>query len=141
VLVDPARGDYRVMAAPGIPTSAGPQGDIGPRASALTAAFGGVPVETAGPLTTLTITFARPVTGVTLDDFVLKRGTAFLPLGGMTLTTSDNRTFVLAGIPGTTVTGRYLIRLKGQATGIVDAFGLSPVPPILATWRMTQTVG
>jgi hypothetical protein len=141
VLVDPARGDYRVMAAPGIPTSAGPQGDIGPRASALTAAFGVVPVETAGPLTTLTITFARPVTGVTLDDFVLKRGTAFLPLGGMTLTTSDNRTFVLAGIPGTTVTGTYLIRLKGQATGIVDAFGLSPVPPILATWRMTQTVG
>jgi hypothetical protein len=140
-LVDPARGDYRVVAAPGIPASAGPQGDIGPRASALTAAFGGVPAETAAPLTTLTITFARPVTGVTLDDFVLKRGTAFLPLSGMTLTTSDNRTFVLAGIPGTTVAGTYRIRLKGQATGIVDAFGLSPVPPILATWRMTQTVG
>jgi len=141
VLVDPARGDYRVVAAPGIPASAGPEGDIGPRTSALTAAFGGVPADTAAPLTTVTITFARPVTGVTLDDFVLKRGTAFLPLGGMTLTTSDNRTFVLAGIPGTTVTGTYLIRLKGQGTGIVDAFGLSPVPPILATWRMTQTVG
>lgn len=140
-LVDPARGNYRVVAAPGIPASAGPQGDIGPLVTALTAAFGGIAAEVAAPLTTLTLTFSRPVTGVTLDDFVLKRGTAFLPLGGMTLTTSDNRTYVLAGIPGTTVAGTYIIRLRGQATGIVDAFALSPVPPTLAMWRMTQTLG
>jgi len=80
------------------------------------------------------------VTGVTLDDFVLKRGTAFLSLAGMTLTTTDSRTFTLARIPGTLVAGTYTIRLKGQATGIVDAFGLAPAPPILATWRMTRTV-
>lgn len=140
VLRDPDRGDYRVIAAPGMPATVGPQGDIGPRAAPLTAAFGGVPVETATPLTSVTLTFARAVTGVTLDDFVLKRGTAFLSLAGMTLTTTDNRTFTLARIPGTLVAGTYTIRLKGQATGIVDAFGLAPAPPILATWRMTRTV-
>jgi hypothetical protein len=140
VLRDPARGDYRVIAAPGMPATAGPQGDIGPRVAPLTAAFGGVPVETAAPLTSLTLTFARAVTGVTLDDFVLKRGTEFLSPAGMTLTTTDNRTYTLSRIPGTTVAGTYIIRLKGQGTGITDAFGLAPVPPILATWRMTQTV-
>jgi len=140
VLRDPDRGDYRVIAAPGMPATVGPQGDIGPRAAPLTAAFGGVPVETATPLTSVTLTFARAVTGVTLDDFVLKRGTAFLSLAGMTLTTTDNRTFTLARIPGTLVAGTYTIRLKGQATGIVDAFGLAPAPPILATWRMTRAV-
>lgn len=140
VLRDPDRGDYRVIAAPGMPATVGPQGDIGPRAAPLTAAFGGVPVETATPLTSVTLTFARAVTGVTLDDFVLKRGTAFLSLAGMTLTTTDSRTFTLARIPGTLVAGTYTIRLKGQATGIVDAFGLAPAPPILATWRMTRTV-
>jgi hypothetical protein len=106
----------------------------------LTAAFGGVPPETATPLTSVTLTFARPVTGVTLDDFVLKRGTEFLSLSGMTLTTTDGRTFTLSRIPGTNLAGTYIIRLKGQATGITDAFGLAPVPPILATWRMTRTV-
>lgn len=139
-LRDPARGDYRVIAAPGMPATAGPQGDIGPRVAPLTAAFGGVPVETAAPLTSVTLTFARAVTGVTLDDFVLKRGTEFLSPAGMTLTTTDNRTFTLSRIPGTTVAGSYIIRLRGQGTGIVDAFGLTPVPPILATWRMTRTV-
>jgi hypothetical protein len=139
-LRDPGRGDYRVIAAPGIPANAGPQGDIGPRAAPLTAAFGGVPPETATPLTSVTLTFARPVTGVTLDDFVLKRGTEFLSVSGMTLTTTDSRTFTLSGIPGTNLAGTYIIRLKGQATGITDAFGLAPVPPILATWRMTRTV-
>lgn len=139
-LVDPARGDYRLVAAPGVPAAAGPQGDIGPRAAPLTAAFAAVAAETAVPVTSMTITFARPVTGVTLDDFVLKRGTAFLSLAGMTLATTDNRTYVLAGIPGTAVAGTYIIRLKGQATGIVDALGVSPAPPILTTWRMTATV-
>lgn len=143
-LVDPARGDYRVVATAGVPVSAGPQGDIGPllspAPSSLTASFGGVPVETAVALTSVTIAFARPVTGVTLDDFVLKRGSTVLPLTGMTLTTTDNRTYTLARIPGTNVAGTYIIRLKGQQTGIVDALGLAPVPPILATWRMTRTV-
>jgi hypothetical protein len=144
VLRDPARGDYRVSAAPGIPLGVGPQGDIGPTPSpaptSLAAAFAGVPVETTTALTSVSLTFARPVTGVTLDDFVLKRGTEFVSLAGMTITTTDNRTFTLAGIPGTTAAGGYTIRLKGQATAIVDAFGLSPAAPILATWRMTRPV-
>lgn len=139
-VIDPVRGDYRVVAAPGIPASVGPQGDIGPRAAPLTAAFGGVPIETTTPLTSVTLTFARAVTGVSLDDFVLKRGTEFLSLAGMTITTTDNRTFTIAHIPGTNVAGPYVVRLKGRATGITDAFGLAPAPPILATWRMTSTV-
>ncbi|MBM4012411.1 MAG: right-handed parallel beta-helix repeat-containing protein [Planctomycetes bacterium] len=141
-LVDPARGDYRVVAATGIPVNAGPQGDIGPARppAPLTAAFGGVPVTTATALTSVTLSFARPVTGVTLDDFVLKRGTALLSPAGMTLTTTDNRTFALARIPGTNVAGAYTLRLKGVGTGIADAAGLAPAPPILATWRMTQAV-
>jgi len=139
-LVDPARGDYRLVAAAGVPLAAGPQGDIGPRQPAvpepLTAAFGGVPVETTAAVTSLTLTFVRPVTGVTLDDFVLKRGATFLPLAGMALTTTDNRTFTLAKIPGTNLAGTYTIRLKGLGTGILDASGLAPAPPIRATWRM-----
>jgi hypothetical protein len=144
VLVDPARGDYRLVAATGIPAGVGPQGDIGPLLPPapvpLTATFGGVPPETAVAVRSVTITFARPVTGVTLDDFVLKRGSTLLALTGTTLSTTDNRTYTLAWIPGTNVAATYTIRLKGQATGIVDAAGLAPVPPILATWRMTRTV-
>lgn len=142
-LVDPARGDYRVVARPGIPVRVGPQGDIGPRLapapSRLTAAFGGVPSATAVPLTTLTITFARPVTGVTIDDFVLKRGTTFLAVTGMSISTTDNRTFTLSRIPGTAEAGTYTIRLKGSGTGIVDSFGAAPFAPIRTTWRMTRT--
>ena len=41
---------------------------------------------------------------------------------------------------GTTIAATYLIRLKGQGTGIADAFGLAPMPPIIASWRMTRTV-
>ena len=145
-LVDPSRGNYRVIAAAGIPATVGPQGDIGPLLPApplptpLTAAFAGVPAETAFAVTSVTIAFARPVTGVTLDDFVLKRGSTFLSLAGARLTTTDGRTYTLAEIPGTTIAATYLIRLKGQGTGIADAFGLAPMPPIIASWRMTRTV-
>ena len=124
----------------------GPQGDIGPLVPAppvptlLTAAFSGVPMETASAVTSVTIAFARPVTGVTLDDFVLKRGSTFLSLAGARLTTTDGRTYTLSQIPGTTIAATYLIRLKGQGTGIADAFGLAPMPPIIASWRMTRTV-
>ena len=56
------------------------------------------------------------------------------------LSTTDNRTFTLSRIPNTTVAAIYTLRLKGQGTGITDVFGLVPVTPIRATWRMTRSV-
>jgi hypothetical protein len=106
----------------------------------LTAAFAGVAVTTAQPVTSVTITFSRAVRGVTLDDFVLRRGTTVLSLAGAKLSTANNRTFTITNIRGTNLAASYSLGLKTLGTGIVDAAGTVVARPATVAWRMTRTV-
>jgi hypothetical protein len=99
-----------------------------------------VAVTTAQPVTSVTITFSRAVRGVTLDDFVLRRGTTVLSLAGAKLSTANNRTFTITNIRGTNLAASYSLGLKTLGTGIVDAAGTVVARPATVAWRMTRTV-
>ena len=51
-----------------------------------------MPATTARTKTSIVVQFSRPVSGVTIDDFVLRRGRATLSLAGSRLTTTDGLT-------------------------------------------------
>ena len=105
-----------------------------------TATFRPVAALTAAAVTSLTVTFSKPVTGVTIDDFILTRGGAVLPLAGATITTTNSRSFTITGIPGTNAVGSYALRLRRAGTGIADAAGNALVTPAGVAWRMTRTI-
>ncbi len=106
VLVDPARGDYRVLpidgppAPPVTPPVAPPvTPPLGPAPTTrLVTRFRAVPVVTGRPVTSAVITFNRAVTSVTAAGYVLK--------------------------------------LRPSATGITDAWGMSVSEPVSLAWRM-----
>lgn len=80
-----------------------------------------------GAVESVAITFNRPVaSGFDLADVVLTRNGAAVSLDGATLTTSDNQTWVLGGLSGTTCgIGGYSLSLTGPAaaSGIVGPDG------------------
>jgi hypothetical protein len=130
-LVDPARGDYRLVTQPATPVP-----PPAPRPP-LSATFGAVAAPVAGrPVTSVTITFSRPVRGVTLDDFVLTRGGAVVSLDGARITSRDGRSFTIANIPRTAAPGAYQLRLKLAGTGIVDAAGTGLAAAVRTAWTM-----
>lgn len=139
-LVDPARGDYRVVTAdapppaPIVPTPS--PAPTAPLVAQILAVAGGP----GRPTTTFIITFNREVTGVTLDDFTLRRGRSPLSLDRARITTTDNRTFTISNVPGTNRAGNYSLRLKSSSTGIADAWSIAPAGTATLTWRMARTV-
>ena len=143
VLVDPARGDYRVVTGdgpvqppvvpPAPPTPPAPTAPLTARIRAVAAAAG-------RPLTTFVVTFNRAVTGVTLDDFTLARGRTVLALAQARITSTDSRTFTISNVRGTNLAGNYALRLKPVGTGIVDAWSIAPAASASFTWRMPRTV-
>lgn len=149
-LVDPARGDYRLAA--GSPVPPGWQGTavappvvtpptVTPRpAPPLTAAFAAIPATPGRALTAFTVTFSRAVRGVSLDDFAILRGRTALSLARARITTTDNRTFTIAGVRGTNIVGSYTLTLRAAGTGIADLAGLAFASPATVSWRMTRTV-
>jgi len=146
VLADPARGDWSVVSGgsipvppptpPGPPTPPTPPTPIGP----LTARIEVVAAAAGRPVTAVTITFDRPVSGVSIDDFRLVRGRSPITLARCQITTTDHRTFTIAGLPGTHVAGVYTLRLRATGTGITDGQSSAPVPAASVTWRMPRTV-
>ncbi|MEX2093005.1 MAG: NosD domain-containing protein [Pirellulales bacterium] len=70
----------------------------------------------------LTISFDKPVVGVSLSDLSLTRGASGnLLTAGQTLSTVDNQTFTLAGLsPLTSGAGDYMLRLIASGSGILD---------------------
>ena len=156
VLVDPARGDYRVMPIDGVPpppvtppvtppsTPPGVPPVTPPSRPApttrLTARFRAVPAVTGRPVTTVVVTFNRGVTGVTIDDFVLVRGRKKFSLDGSQITTADNQTFTITGLRGTSVASNYMLKLKPRGAGITDFWGAALSEPASVAWRMTRTV-
>jgi len=149
VLVDPARGDYRVVPVDGLPsTPVVPSPSPTPLPTPPTpaprvpviASFRAVAAATARALTTFVVTFNRAVTGVTLDDFALVRGRAAVSLAGSRITTTDGRTYTISNVARTNLAGAYALRLKGAGTGIADAWSNGLAAPAAVAWRMTRTV-
>lgn len=150
VLVDPARGDYRVVPVEGLPAtpvapSPGPTPQPVPTPPPaprvpLTASFRTVAAVTARSVTTFVVTFNRAVTGVTLDDFTLLRGRAAVSLAGGRITTTDGRTYTISNVPRTNLAGAYTLRLRAAGTGIADALSIGLAAPAAVSWRMTRTV-
>ncbi|MEX0671537.1 MAG: right-handed parallel beta-helix repeat-containing protein [Pirellulales bacterium] len=148
VLVDPARGDYRL--APASPVPPGWNGSplappVAPPPTLppaplprLTAVFAAIPTTTARQLTAFTVTFNRTVRGVSLDDFRLLRGRIVLSLRGARLATTDNRTFTISGVRGTNLAGSYTLTLRAAGTGIVDSSAAGFATPAKVSWRMTR---
>jgi len=140
VLVDPARGDYRVVTGsdpvqpPVVPPT--PPAPTTP----LMARIRAVAVTVGRPMTTFVVTFNRAVTGVTLDDFVLVRGRTGLSLAQARIATTDNRTFTISNVRGTNLAGSYALHLKSTGTGIADAWSIAPAATTPVTWRMPRTV-
>jgi hypothetical protein len=148
VLVDPARGDYRVLpidgppAPPVTPPVAPPvTPPLGPAPTTrLVARFRAVTAVTGRTVTSAVITFNRAVTGVTADDFVLVRGRKRFSLEGVEITTTDQRTFTLSGIRRTHVAAGYVLKLRPAGSGITDAWGMALSESASVAWRMTRTV-
>ena len=130
VLADPARGDFRVVS--GGPATAPP---LPPLAVVLRVV---APAVGQG-VTTISVTFSRPVQGVSIDDFVLRRGTAEMTLAGAAVTTIDGRVWMITGLPGTRSAGSWSLTLKARATGILDAFGAVLDRPRGVAWVQTVT--
>ncbi len=95
------------------------------------------PGTTATPVSSVTITFSKAVTGFTLGDLLLTRDGFTAPLAGATLTTTDNKTFVLGGIIGaTSISGTYHLVLAADTAGISDGSGNAMVQSASATWTL-----
>lgn len=75
-----------------------------------------------GAVDAVTITFSEKVTGFSLSNLRLKRGSSTLSLSGATLSTVDGVTWVLTGLSGlTAAAGAYTLTLND--TGIDDLAG------------------
>jgi hypothetical protein len=95
--------------------------------TAPTATIGAVtPNPRTTPVSSMTITFSKPVVGFDLSDLQLTRGGSATNLltSSQTLTTSDNITFTLGNLAGLTATaGTYTLTLNASGTGITDTSG------------------
>ena len=143
VLVDPARGDYRVVTGtvPVQPPVLPPTPPVAPAPTTpLTAQIRTVAASAGRAVTTFVVTFNRAVTGVTRDDFTLARGRTALSLAGSRITTTDNRSFTISNVRGTNLAGTYTLRLKSAGTGIADAWSTVPAATTPITWRMARSV-
>ena len=141
VLVDPEHGDYRLASDQVLPPTPATPPVVPPAPlPPLTAAFKAVGATTARSLTSFVVVFNRSVSGVTLDDFVLRRGRLTVSLAGSRITTTDGRSYTISGIRGTNIAGSYTLQLKAAGTGIVDAASSRLAGPAVVAWRMTRTL-
>jgi hypothetical protein len=104
-----------------------------------TAAFTTVLVAAGGPATSVTATFSKPVSGVSVEDFRLTRGGDPIQLVGVVLTVVDQRTYTLSGLGSlSAVPGTYRLRLVASRSAIVDAAGNAFTRSIAASWSIQR---
>ena len=95
------------------------------------------PGTTATPVASVAITFSAAVTGFAVGDLLLTRDGSAVPLTAATLTTSDDRQFVLGNLTGLTSTsGTYLLSLPAATAGITDKQGEAFTQSATATWTL-----
>ncbi|MFM8495386.1 MAG: PA14 domain-containing protein [Planctomycetia bacterium] len=94
---------------------------------------------TANPVASVTVTFSEAVSGFGVNDLVLLRNGMPLSLAGATLSTSDDRTFVLGNLLGVTSTsGTYQLMLAAASAGITSKPGVVLVQSATATWTLDR---
>ncbi|MBC7784738.1 MAG: hypothetical protein H7144_12950 [Burkholderiales bacterium] len=85
-----------------------------------------VPNERTDPVPSATVTFTKPVNGFDISDLTLSRNGALLSLSGVSLSTTDNKTFTVNGLTtATTASGLYQLVLKTTGTGIVESANIT----------------
>ncbi|MFO0900290.1 MAG: MBG domain-containing protein [Pirellulales bacterium] len=94
-----------------------------------------------GPVNSITIVFTEPVTGFDRSDLNLDRasdGLGNLLTASQTLTTSDNKTFVLGNLaPVTNNNGNFVLSLNAAASGVQDLAGNPLANNGAAAWQQT----
>ncbi len=102
-----------------------------------------VPDPTTSRISSLQIVFSEQVFGFDILDLELSRltqGNANLLTGSESLTTTDNRTYLLSGLSGLTqLDGQYRLTVRASGSGIVDAAGNAMITNATEIW--TQTGG
>ncbi len=99
------------------------------------------PGTTATPVSSVTITFVRPVTGFDLGDLSLTRGGAAVSLAGATLNTADSQTYTLGNLgAATTAEGAYELSIAGAAAGIADLAGSQLMQATTSTWTLNPGI-
>jgi hypothetical protein len=99
------------------------------------------PDLSAAAVSSVRITFAAAVTGFDLGDLVLTRDGLGVPLAGATLTTTDNRVFVLGGLGGkTAVDGVYRLDVNGTGAGVKTTGNVTVVQRVTADWTLAAVV-
>lgn len=97
------------------------------------------PGTTATPVSSVTIAFSKVVTGFDLGDLALALNGVAVSLAAATLTSSDNKTFVLGNLLGVTSTsGTYGLTLTAGTAGIADTSGNAMVQSASATWTLDR---
>ena len=99
------------------------------------------PDLSAAAVSSVRITFAAAVTGFDLGDLVLTRDGLGVPLAGATLTTTDNRVFVLGGLGSkTAVDGVYRLDVNGTGAGVKTTGNVTVVQRVTADWTLAAVV-
>ncbi len=87
-----------------------------------------VPAERNTAVPSATVTFTTPVSGFDVSDLVLTRNGVVMSLSGVSLSTTDNKTFTINGLGAadglsglTYASGLYVLTLKTNGTGIAEA--------------------
>jgi autotransporter-associated beta strand protein len=96
---------------------------------------------TATPVSSVTITVVRAVTGFNLGDLSLTRGGLAVSLAGATLGTTDSRTYTLGNLGDSTATdGFYQLTLAGAAAAIADGSGSQLNQATTSTWTLDAAI-
>lgn len=99
------------------------------------------PGSSTTPVGSVTVAFSEQVSGFDLADLALSRAGTPVSLAGASLTTTDNRTFVLGGLSGMTSTaGGYTLTLGAAGSGIVDTSGNAIAVGASVTWTYAPAI-
>lgn len=94
---------------------------------------------TATPVSSVTAAFSEPVNGFTVADLALVRDGTPLSLAAATLSTTDDKTFVLANLAGvTSASGTYQLTLAAASAGITSKASVALVQSATATWTLDR---
>lgn len=93
-------------------------------------------------VSSISIVFSEPVTGLNLPDLTLTRSNGpNLLTSAQTLTTADNITFYLGGLSELTkADGEYTLALRAVGSGVIDAVGNSLASDASTSWTMAAAL-
>jgi hypothetical protein len=101
------------------------------------------PDPRSSPVTSMTISFDKPVNGFDVGDLTLSRDTNATSLASAMLTTSDNQNFTLNNLSAITDrVGTFTLTLNAAGSGITSQVGnVAMTQNASESWQMTQING